>query len=268
MRALVLRKLPFGESDAIVHFLLEDGRRVSGFAPGARRSKKRFPHQFHFAGLFHVETHREFQENKMTRLHSCDLLHFEAKLSENMESLSRWMMVLEWIQSDESVHFDFEEVLSVMKALAEGNYLFFHRFFLLQMKRHGLFPKLDACVICDKELTGILKFSLAEGGAVHAICGSGMKLDLAALHFMRESLEDSADSVSEGRSQNLNSHQIHQLDGLTVPFLEHQLGRNLKSRRFFLQLAAPTEKHPEARFQIAESEMKERAEAQAVLPSF
>ncbi|MBN8555717.1 MAG: DNA repair protein RecO [Deltaproteobacteria bacterium] len=227
----MLKKLPFGESDLIVHFLLEDCRRVSGFAPGARRSKKRFPHQFHFAGIYEIESHREFQDAKLTRLSRCDLVHFEAVLSENIENLSRWMMVLEWIHSDESVHFSFEEIHQVMKSLisATSEPAFFHHFFLQQAKRHGLFPKLDACVICNQAFTSSFQFSFSEGGALHSACGRGVPLNLDTISFMQKSL--AAEIFSDFAESALSC--ADQLDAITLPFLEQQLGRSLKTRRFF-----------------------------------
>ena len=40
--ALVLRRLPFGESDLILHLLLPGSGRLTAIAKGARRSVKRF----------------------------------------------------------------------------------------------------------------------------------------------------------------------------------------------------------------------------------
>src|SRR4051812_41931824 len=110
VKAFVLRKTSFGESDLIVQFLLETGKVISGFAGGGRRSKKRFSHQFDITGVYEVEWHRAIEEKKLTRLHRCDLLNHDSELSQNLEALCRWAIVLEWISLDAEHEFDFAEI--------------------------------------------------------------------------------------------------------------------------------------------------------------
>jgi DNA repair protein RecO len=236
MRALILRKQPYGESDLIIQFFLESGRIGSGFAPGARKSRKRFPHQFHPAGIYNIQTAREFETGTLLRIQGCDLEAFHSKLTDDLELWTRWSMVLEWILADEGQGFEFEEVLTLMKEMAEGqNTWAFYKFFILQMQVHGLLPRLDRCIICSEALNDRVVFSVSEGGVGHSRCIQGVSISSETLQSLFRILDPSK-SLSQV-VQNKGSAQLHhELDQIMVPFLSFHLGRSLRAHRLFNEI--------------------------------
>lgn len=236
MKALVLKKIPFGESDLIVHFLLENNEILSGFAAGGRRSVKRFSHQFHIAGLYDVEWSQVPSKQKLTRLSRCELLEVAPVLVSNavsLEVLSRWATVIEWVFTVEGEQVSFEEVLALQRSLGSregvGEY---HSFFFRQMQSHGVGPELDHCVGCRRPVHESVVFSLSEGGVGHSACVSGIPLSPETLNYLRQ-------SGSRTSGSGLSIHVLTQLDQITLPYLARQMGQTLKSHSFFERLNLP-----------------------------
>jgi len=224
MRALIIRRWPYGESDLVLRLLTERNELVSAFAAGARKSRKRFPHQFDQSGVYEVNWQKEQSQRQLVRIDSAELIEFAAQLSSSLESWSRWLIVLEWTSHQEEGA-DFERLLQLRSALRtdEGS-LRFHEFFLEEMLNHGLSPETEICVECGQGLKAPspLRFDLQKGGATHLNCSSGIELSVGTRDFLARRLE--------------SSPQLSELDQITVPFLTQQLGRELKAQSFFSQL--------------------------------
>jgi hypothetical protein len=94
VKSLVLKKTPYGDSDLIVTMVVETGRILKGFAAGARKSRKRFPHQFAVDGFYDVDG---MQDDRLARLHRCDLIHFNDGIGKSCDSLCLWAQVAEWL---------------------------------------------------------------------------------------------------------------------------------------------------------------------------
>ena len=181
-----MRKTSYGESDLIIQFLSDRGCVVSGFAAGAQRSKKRFSHQFHIAGIYKIEWTESASTQKLSRIRTCELVQFIPGLSENFEAMNRWMTVLEWISMDPMGNFNFDEIEGLMKSLSqEEGHGHYYRFFIQQIERHGLVPELGLCVVCQKGLGEHMRFSLHEGGLAHSTCSSGPSLGGEALKHQK-----------------------------------------------------------------------------------
>ncbi len=223
MKALVVRKLPYGESDLILHFITEEGKLISGFAAGARNSKRRFPHQFHLAGLYDVEwTHRQ-QENKLSRIHRAELLEVHLGLTSNGGALERWARVLEWIQLHENEIFSFEDLFRLLKSLAQndsGGCSAFQNFFLQEMKIHGWNPELENCVICGKAVEENPHFSIQDGGVVHATHSHGKPIREISLKILRVG----------GARERTPIECLDEIDHLLMTYLEWHMGTTFKSR--------------------------------------
>lgn len=238
MKALVLRKYPFSEADLIVHFLLEDGSRASGFGASARRSKRRFPHQFDSLGVYEVEFSTNSQNN-LRRIRSCELLDYSFVLSNHVESLSRWATLLEWLSFEEAGDFYFEELLELRRSLADcerGPSAYFS-FFLKELQIHGVFPHVSDCARCHGSLVGSpFVFNFDEGGVLHDVCSrEGISLTFETLSFLQNfSL----------KTHTLKPIHYSDLDRLIVPFLEKHLGRQLKSHRFLRDVLMTKELSP------------------------
>lgn len=231
MRAFVLKKIPFGDSDWIVHFYSEKNQIVAGFATKGRVSRRRFPHQFHIGGLYEIDFGKPLSEGVLGRLKACELIDCALGLGENLEALARWSMVLEWVSWDVAHPVDFDELDALRLNLAQNSKtLKFHDFFLNQMKRHGVAPELHRCVHCHRLVDDEICFSLHGGGVCHPGCERGLMIQSATLRYLQDSFLKLPATVEP------TGQLSQELDRIAVPFLEQQLGSNLKSRAFFEQV--------------------------------
>jgi len=225
MRAFVLRRKTYAESDLVLDFLTEEGRVVSGFARYALKSKRRFPHQFHWTAIYDLELGVGSQA--LPEVKRCDLLDYEPAFG--FEEFVRWSIVLEFMSRDRESQFNFLEIENLFRAFSKklGTDLF-HRFFIQQMDQHGLRPQLEDCLVCRRAVgQDNIHFSITEGGVVHQSCKNSLPLSIQGLNFLK------------GIPTILSPADIRLLDQVTIPFLTSQLGLELKSLSFLHRTSSP-----------------------------
>lgn len=231
MKGFVVKRTPYGESDLILHILLEDNRFISAFAPGARKSKRRFPHQFDLTALYTWEFARSPQANRLTRVTKAEIQSWRSQISARMDAWARWSLILEWIAVQEEATVSFEELFELREALCEEQLpISFHKFFVLQMKRHGVFPELEICGHCGSKSSETMDFNLGFGHFSHSQCSPGLLVSSETRRFLENGgIGDFSDSEQK--------RLCTELDAISVPYLTMQLGRSLRSQSFFEQLA-------------------------------
>jgi len=223
MKALALRRTSYGESDLVVQFFTEQSSLLSAFARGARNSKKRFPHRFHPGGLYDIELQ---ERGQMPSLLRCELSDYDSQLMDKEEKFFRWMMVIEWLSLEHPHAPSFSEVLALREAMkGETSESAFHSFFIRETVEHGFEPELQVCVHCREDVLEEIRFSLIEGGLIHKRCGSGLSLSQESHRFMKESLSSLSGALSESMAK--------ELEPITIPYLEMQLGRPFRTRQVF-----------------------------------
>jgi len=234
VKGFVVRRTPYGESDLILQILAQDNRFVSAFAPGARKSRRRFPHQFDLSALYLWEFSRSPQPQRLTRVVRAEIQSWKPEISARLESWARWSLVLEWIAHQDEPTVKFDELSELRDALCvETTAVSFHRFFMRQMQWHGVFPDLKVCGRCGKAAaSGRVDFVLALGGLSHSECERGLLLSTITRKFLENG---GAGDFSDSEQRHLSS----ELDLISVPYLMMQLGRPLRAQAFFEQLSAP-----------------------------
>lgn len=250
MKAFVLNKWPYSESDWIVEFYVESEKVLQAFAVSARRSRRRFPHQFHAAGLYELEV-------SDTRIKRCDLLHFYENLPKDLEIWSRWLCILEWLRRDQANSSHFEEISKLAESFdraedsAERD---FYVFFIIQLERHGLLSEMKKCLRCLKEFQASdeLVFAFGEGGLCHRHCREGVAFSAEAAFFVQKVLEEGASTLN---SRDWLPETFEVLEQTLVPFLEFQLGQKLKSFHFLQKIRHQSENLKEKGWQNQSSPM-------------
>jgi len=239
MKALVIRKKAFSESDLIVDFLLEDGQISSGFAMAARKSRRRFPHQFYFGALYELSWAPASLEHQLKRIQSCEVIESHPQYIENIDLFSRWSTVLEWIYTNKLEPHSFEQIYQLLSSLpSQKGLLNYYLYFIEEVKRHGLSPRLDRCIVCHKEVAEIY-FSLSDGGISHGKCKQGIELSSKIFNFLKIAFSDQPNDLS---GFSLLTEDSKTLDQVVLPFLEWQLGQTLKSRQFLFQTSHPAQR--------------------------
>jgi len=230
MKALILKKKAYSESDWVISFLTEKGRVESGLALGARASKRRYPHQFYSAAIYEIDWVAGKGHQSLQRLGACELLKHFPLYSADLEAWARWSTVSEWIWQHSDAEHSFESVCQVLEGLpTAGGPSHYHFYFLNEMRSHGLRPVTQECVICRSKVTGEARFSVSEGGLTHHQCSRGVSLSLELCRFLHLFFDREEGQV---HSSELSSSDFLTLDQISLPFLSWQLGQNLKSQHF------------------------------------
>jgi DNA repair protein RecO (recombination protein O) len=245
--ALVLRSLPFGESDLILHLLLPGSGRLTAIAKGARRSVKRFSGTLDLFQHLRVTVDQR-RRHAMARLDQATLLRNFDALRVDPARFALGCFLLELLdrlapegagRADARRLFDF--ALAALGTIAERPVDPVLRV-LLQLRALealGLRPELGRCVRCGSEQLGgpAVHFHVGDGGAV---CGRCLREGEALLEVQLGTLR------ALGQSQRFKLDQLHRLSlgpamlaearMLVGRFERFHVGVELRSERFLEEM--------------------------------
>ena len=236
--AIILRHVDYGESDRIVAFLTPDHGRLSGFARGARNSRRRFgPALEPFA---EVRLHWAARAGgELVSLREAELVRLRLGLRRDLETLALAGYGCELTESlyDEAVGFAeafgllraFLDHLDQCGASAEARLLLELRLLTLA----GVVPHLQHCAECHGELPdGPVGFAAARGGSLCPVCGgavAALKVDRMTLGSLGRLLQTPAERFADIR---LSPQTLQEGGALLADALRGHLTRPLKSAEF------------------------------------
>ncbi|MDD3801995.1 MAG: DNA repair protein RecO [Desulfuromonas sp.] len=186
--ALVLRTTDYGESDRVVQLLTAVNGLCSGFAPGARNSRRRFGPALQ--PLSHVRIYwQRSRPGHLRQLKQADLLVSPRRLLPRLQAWALGVygceLVLNLFAEEDPQPALFELMLAYGDALADGTPLAEARllFELRLLALAGLLPHLGHCAQCGTLAGGPQRvFDSRRGGALCLACASGVEpLRVAAL---------------------------------------------------------------------------------------
>lgn len=155
-RALVLRSVPYRDSDVVLTLFTDERGKVSALARGARKSRRRFGAGI---GLFAVSemelTNRGGSE--MWFIDSCKLVGDYTRLASDIVATAHASYALELVreltaaeQADAAIFDLLVDLFDTLKALGPAPAVL--RAFEIQLLAHlGLEPDLDRCVVCGRD---------------------------------------------------------------------------------------------------------------------
>lgn len=235
--ALVLTTVDYGDADRLVTLLTRDHGKLTAFAAGARKSKRRF------AGALEPFTHLKVQlverRGSTVRLDGADILQSFHRIREDLGRISRAMYAVELgreLCRDREPHSRLFELLSEYLGLLERNAAgptSLIAFELTALGEAGFQPRFDACAICGGapgEVT--TRFDPEHGGVVCERCGPRVRFGVPAKAALISALRE----LQEGVRQPMPPDQRQRARELLNLFIAHQLGRKLKSVEFLEQL--------------------------------
>ncbi len=234
MKALVLKKVRYGESDLIVHLLLESNAILKGFAPGARHSARRYPHRFDLSGVYSLDSSVKPEPDRLVRLGSVELIEYAAEFRGDFSLMARWSMILEWIAHENVDTHSFLDLMKLREDFQVNRLESFHRFFWRIITQEGIAPAEDSCAICHRDF-GSSERSFSGQGYVHRQCARGQTLHPETQRWI------SAELRAGEQLEPFGPTVLKDLDEITLPYLQQQLGRALKSFEFFQQLRFGTD---------------------------
>ncbi len=254
-RALVLRTVAYGDADVIVHLLVANKGRVAAFARGARKSTRRFAGALEPFSLIEAVL-AERRSAELWGLHDASVLEGHAGLRDDLARLAHAGYAAELLhelthagQAAEA-HF---ALLSDFLARVSAGAATSARLRALELgalEAAGLTPELSCCARCGGPvLPGRAAFDPAAGGLCCTRCAAPSALPLAtgprlALEQLQQGGLDAADAPlsadGSGRPADAKAFEraAAQAAGPMAAFLDHHLGKSLRSRSFLADMGA------------------------------
>jgi len=255
--ALVLRAIAYGDSDAVVHLLVRGRGRISAFARGARNSRKRFGGALEpFQRVEALLAEREGQE--LWALREARVVEGHGRLREDLGRIAHAGYAAELIheltragQPADALFALLEEFLSRLESGAASSARL-RALELLALDAAGFAPELAACARCGAQVpAGRAGFDPDAGGVLCAGC-TGRATSLALSHGARAALQQlrigglgaadaptSADGSGRPAEPRAFEEACVQAQRPLRLFLQHHMGRSLRSAEFLAQVGAP-----------------------------
>lgn len=236
--ALVLSTVDYGEADRIVTLFTRDRGRVSAFAAGARKSKKRF------AGALEAGTHLKAQlverRGDTFRLDGADIVQSFHRLRDDLPRIARLLYCLELVREltrDHEPHVGlFDQLRDYLTKLdsKEAGPTSLLLFELDALAKAGFMPSFSPCALCG-QLTGERpRFDAEQGGVVCFACSPRVPRGFPVSPEVVNALA----RLQAGERTPMPPETRAKARQLLNVFIAHHLGRKLKSVDFMEQVGA------------------------------
>jgi DNA repair protein RecO (recombination protein O) len=255
LHALVLKALPYGENDLVVHLLARGLGRVPAFARGARKSQKRFgpiePFQLCEVML------APGKEGSLWQLRESSLVEAHEGLKGDLLRIAHAGYAAELChdlaregQPADALYETLEGFLSLLSRSAATSARL-RALELLALEASGLSPELRSCARCGSALpAGSAVFDPGAGGLLCRRCapsGRGLLASgprLALLQLQQRGFNGAEHPLSaDGSGRAADGPAFEQAAAASAKamaaFLTHHIGREMKSRGFLEQVGAP-----------------------------
>jgi DNA repair protein RecO (recombination protein O) len=235
-RALVLSTVDFGDADRIVTLFTEERGKLTAFAAGARKSKRRFAGALEPGTL--VKAQLVERHGSTFRLDSVDIERTFHGFRNDLSLISRALYALELTRELTREQEPYPQLFSLTVAYLDA--LDRHQagptslvaFELDALASAGLMPRFDRCAICEGEVGAGAQFDAEHGGAVCAGClgrvRSGRPVPLELVKALR--------GLQEGERTPLSPEHRRRAREVLNFFISHHLGKKIRSVEFLEQL--------------------------------
>jgi DNA repair protein RecO (recombination protein O) len=233
---VVLGTVDFGEADRVVTLFTRSHGRLSAFAAGARKSKRRF------SGALTVGTWLEASltpgRGDSLRLDDARVLQVFHHLQDDLSLIARALHCLELCREltyDHQPHpalFDaLRGYLQLLDAKQAGPTSLL-KFELDALWHAGLKPRFDACAFCDQVPGARPRFDAQAGGAVCEACAPRVP----GATFVPPGVLEALAGLQAGQRTPLSVEVRARAREVLGRFLTHHLGRPLRSAEFMAQV--------------------------------
>ncbi len=242
-RAVVLHTLDYGESDRIATFFTLEFGKVKGIAKGARRSRRRFVNALEPFSCADIRFSKK--GDSLAFVDQCDMInHFPTIRSDLEKSMSASYLVeltgaftVEG-KKNEPIFKLLIDFLSIMdnRPFIPGLLSFFE---IRLLHLSGYEPVLDRCALCNRalEAESSYRFSNSRGGVkcnrCEAFHPAAPSLSIGTLRSLIHAKDIPVNRLSQLILSRQSAQESRQL---LVHFIQHLLGRELKSLQVLQQL--------------------------------
>ena len=246
--ALVLRRIPYGESSLVVHLLTREHGRVAVLAKGAYRPKSGYCGVLDLFDTLSVH----WRKSRGGGLFTLAEASIERRRRGITRSLARYRSALSVLElaglgalegARDPAHLGLvEESLDLLDAGEVDPTLVLSAFDLRYLRILGLAPALDACATCGVVLDGAgrkgdgpaeVPFSVAAGGRLCPRCAARARgvrmLPLATLRIARSVIDATPRTIAR---THLSPAALRSVSELASHFLEYHLETRPRTRAF------------------------------------
>jgi len=234
--ALVLSTLDYGESDRLVTLLTREHGKLTAFAAGARKSKRRF------AGALEPYMRLSVQlvetRGSTVRLDSADIVAGYYGARSDLALIARALYAVELCRELTREHEPHSELFELLEDYLrrldakEAGPTSLLAFELAALANAGLMPRFDTCALCGNPPGERPRFDQAHGGAVCEPCSGRAREAIAIPVELLSGLR----ALQEGQRTPLSPELRARARGVLNVFIAHHLGRRLKSVDFMAQV--------------------------------
>ena len=234
--AVVLATVDYGEADRVVTLFTRGRGRLTAFAAGARKSKRRF------AGALELATHLKVQlverGGDTCRLDGADIVSSFFALRDDLPRISRAMYCLELCRELTRDHEPHQALFDCLLAyLGEldarrAGPTSLIKFELDALKLTGFMPRFAPCAVCGGPTGERPRFDPEAGGVACDGCAHRTPLGLP----VTEAVVDALARLQAGERTPLSPEIRARCRELLNVFIAHHLGRKLKSVDFMHQV--------------------------------
>jgi DNA repair protein RecO (recombination protein O) len=235
-RAIVLGTVDFGEADRLVTLFTRDHGKLTAFAAGARKSRRRFAGALDPGTLCRAQlVERRGATQRLDALEVEDTFH---GLRADLGLISRAMYCLELCREllrDQEPHPAlFDALAEYLAGLEKGQRgpTSLIAFELEALAQAGLQPRFDVCCVCGGGVGERALFDPSHGGAVCLSCGPRAQGAVAVQGALCAAL---AALQAKGRTPLPPAERQRARELLNL-FIAHHLGRKLRSVEFMAQV--------------------------------
>ncbi|WNG18628.1 DNA repair protein RecO [Cystobacter fuscus] len=234
--ALVLSTVDYGEADRLVTLLTREHGKLTAFAAGARKSKRRF------AGALEPYMRLRVQlvetRGATVRLDSADIVAGYYAARADLPLIARALYAVELCRELTRDHEPHPELFALLEGYLhkldakEAGPTSLLAFELSALAHAGLMPRFDSCSLCGGAPGARPRFDQAHGGAVCEAC-AGRARDAVAIS---PELLSGLRALQDGERTPLPAELRARARALLNLFISHHLGRRLKSVDFMDQV--------------------------------
>lgn len=234
--AVVLSAVDYGEADRVVTLFTRGHGRLSAFAAGARKSKRRFAGALE-AGT-HLTAHLVTTRGDVSRLDGVDVIKSFYKLREELPRIARALYCLELCREltrDHEPHEAlFEALVAYLGLLDEkqAGPTSLLKFELDALQHTGFMPRFSPCALCGGPTGERPRFDPQHGGVVCFACSARVPQGVT----VRPEVVDALARLQAGERTPLPPELRARSRELLNLFIAHHLGRRLKSVEFMEQV--------------------------------
>ena len=242
--AIVLRSIPYGEADKIVTLYTLDFGKITGFAKGAKRSRKRFSNTLEICSYITLSFF-EKETSDLVRLNQCDLIRSFDGLREDINKLawaSYFIELVNQLTAEKVRSKKLFKLLLVFLDLIDKGILKeeIQRVFEVRLlSLLGYQPLLDHCLRCKRGHSGEkVFFSVREGGVLCPDCAVNLPgLIPVSLGTIKTLLLTQTILLEKVGRVSFSPQSLRESKAILSLFLEQYLGKELKSKKFIEQIS-------------------------------